>query len=156
MLLVAAGMVAHSLRYRSQTVTGLAFMLGFVTLLTSHLESADGTVVFSLSASVVLAVALVIVTAQRHWAWLELAGLIAVYLCHLTWLTQVPVSYTHLLQHRLDFHLEFAGLLVCTRSYLIESQMSHVHRQNPIASSPRLTSLSGSMKTRPLFVQNAQ
>jgi len=89
MLLVAAGMVAHSLRYRSQTVTGLAFMLGFVTLLTSHLESADGTVVFSLSASVVLAVALVIVTAQRHWAWLELAGLIAVYLCHLTWLTQV-------------------------------------------------------------------
>ncbi|MGD0735916.1 MAG: DUF2339 domain-containing protein [Terracidiphilus sp.] len=89
MLLVAAGMVGHSLRYRSQTVTGLAFMLGFVTLLTSHLESADGTVVFSLAASVVLAVALVIVTAQRHWAWLEFAGLIAVYLCHLTWLTQV-------------------------------------------------------------------
>ena len=29
MLLVAAGMVGHSLRYRSQTVTGLAFMLGF-------------------------------------------------------------------------------------------------------------------------------
>lgn len=89
MLLVATGMVAHSLRYRSQTVTALAFMLGFTTLLTSHLESTDGTVVFSLAASVVLAVALVVVTARRHWVWLELAGLIAVYLCHLTWLTQV-------------------------------------------------------------------
>ena len=89
MLLVAAGMVGHSLRYRSQTVTGLAFMLGFITLLTSHFESADGTVVFSLAASVVLAVALVIVTTQRHWAWLELAGLIAVYASHFVWLTQV-------------------------------------------------------------------
>ncbi|MGD0891140.1 MAG: DUF2339 domain-containing protein [Terracidiphilus sp.] len=95
MLLVAAGMVAHSLRYRSQTVTGLAFMLGFVTLLTSHLESADGTVVFSLAASVVLAVALVIVTTQRHWAWLELAGLIAVYASHFVWLTQVlPANHS--------------------------------------------------------------
>jgi hypothetical protein len=89
MLLVAAGMVAHSLRYNSQTVTGLAFGLGFGTLLTSHLESPGSTVVFSLTASVVLAVALVIVTTLRHWAWLELAGLITVYLSHFVWLTQV-------------------------------------------------------------------
>ena len=89
MLLVAAGMVAHSLRYRSQTVTGLAFMLGFATLLTSQLEAAEGTVVFSLTASLVLALALVVVTTMRHWAWLELAGLGAVYLSHLVWLTRV-------------------------------------------------------------------
>jgi uncharacterized membrane protein len=89
MMVVAAGMVAHSLRYRSQTVTGLAFLLGFVTLLTSHLEGTDGNLVFSLTASVVLAVALVMVTTARHWAWLELGGLIAVYLSHLVWLTKV-------------------------------------------------------------------
>jgi uncharacterized membrane protein len=89
MLLVAAGMVAHSLRYRSQTVTGLAFLLGFATLLTSDLETGGGTVVFSLAASAVLALALVVVTTLRHWTWLELAGLIAVYLNHLVWLTQV-------------------------------------------------------------------
>jgi hypothetical protein len=88
MMAVAAGMVAHSLRYRSQTITGLAFLLGFVTLLTSHLEGTDGNVVFSLTASVVLALALVVVTTVRHWAWLELAGLIAVYLSHLVWLTK--------------------------------------------------------------------
>jgi hypothetical protein len=89
MLLVAAGMVAHSLRYRSQTVTGLAFGLGFATLLTSHLENSDGTVVFSLTAAAVLALALVVVTTLRHWAWLELAGLIAIYLSHFIWLTRV-------------------------------------------------------------------
>jgi len=89
MLLVAAGMVAHSLRYNSQTVTGLAFGLGFGTLLTSHIEASGSNLVFSLAASVVLAIALVIVTTVRHWAWLELAGLIAVYLSHFVWLTQV-------------------------------------------------------------------
>ena len=89
MLIVAAGMVGHSLIYRSQAVTGLAFLLGFATLLTSHLEAAEGTVAFSLSASLVLAVALVVVTTLRHWAWLELAGLAAVYLSHLVWLTRV-------------------------------------------------------------------
>ena len=89
MFAVAAGMVGHSLRYRSQTVTGLAFMLGFATLLTSHMEASNGTVVFSLAGSAVLAVALVVVTTKRHWAVLELAGLAAVYLTHFVWLTQV-------------------------------------------------------------------
>jgi hypothetical protein len=89
MLLVAAGMVAHSLRYRSQTVTGLAFLLGFATLLTSHLEAASGTVVFSLTASAILALGLVVVTTVRHWAVLEAVGLVAVYLSHFVWLTRV-------------------------------------------------------------------
>jgi uncharacterized membrane protein len=89
MMLVAAGMVAHSLRYNSQTITGLAFLLGFVTLLTSHLEAAGGTVVFSLTASAVLAIGLVVVTTLRHWVWLELTGLITVYLTHFVWLARV-------------------------------------------------------------------
>jgi hypothetical protein len=89
MLLVAAGMVAHSLRYRSQTVTGLAFLLGFATLLTSHLQSSDGTVIFSLAGSAVLAVGLVVVTYVRHWAALEAVGVVAVYGSHFVWLTRV-------------------------------------------------------------------
>jgi uncharacterized membrane protein len=89
MLLAAAGMVGHSLRYRSQTVTGLAFLLGFATLLTSHLEASNGTVVFSLTASAVLALGLVVVTTMRHWARLEVAGLAAVYTSHFVWLTLV-------------------------------------------------------------------
>ena len=89
MMLVAAGMVGHSLRYRSQTVTALAFMLGFATLLTSHVEEPTQTVIFSLAASAILAIALVVVTTIRHWAVLELCGLIAVYTSHFVWLTKV-------------------------------------------------------------------
>ncbi len=95
MLIVASGMVAHSLRYRSQTITALAFMLGFATLLTSHLGEPNETVVFSLTASAILAVALVVITTIRHWAVLELCGLIAVYLSHLVWLTKVlPANHS--------------------------------------------------------------
>ena len=89
MLLVAAGMVGHSLRYRSQAVTSLAFMLGFGTLLTSHIENPTQTVAFSLAASAILAIALVVVTTIRHWALLELCGLIAVYASHFVWLNEV-------------------------------------------------------------------
>jgi uncharacterized membrane protein len=89
MLLVAAGMVGHSLRYRSQTITSLAFLLGFGTLLTSHVEQPDQTVVFSLAASAILAIALVVVTTIRHWAVLELCGLVAVYVSHFVWLGRV-------------------------------------------------------------------
>ena len=89
MMLVAAGMVLHSLRYRSQTVTGLAFLLGFATVATSHLESDGGTVVFSLLASAILALGLVVVTTRRHWAWLELAGVAGVMGSHFLWLALV-------------------------------------------------------------------
>jgi len=89
MLLVAAGMMLHSLRYGSQAVTGLAFLLAFATVATSHLESASGTIIFSLVASAVLALGLVIVTTRKHWAKLELAGLIAVMGNHFLWLSLV-------------------------------------------------------------------
>ncbi|HEY1579864.1 MAG TPA: DUF2339 domain-containing protein [Terracidiphilus sp.] len=89
MLLVAAGMVGHSLHYRSQAVTSLAFMLGFGTLLTSHVEEPTQTLVFSLAASAILAIALVVVTTIRHWAVLELCGLVAVYVSHFVWLNEV-------------------------------------------------------------------
>lgn len=98
MLIVAAGMVAHSLRYKSQTVTALAFLLAFATLLTSHLES---QVVFSLAASAVLAVALVIITVRKHWVRLELAGLLAVYLTHFFWLSRVMPD--HNVSHFTEF-----------------------------------------------------
>lgn len=89
MLLVAAGMVGHSLLFRSQTVTSLAFMLGFGTLLTSHIENPTETVAFSLAASAILAIALVVVTTTYHWAVLEFCGLIAVYASHFVWLNEV-------------------------------------------------------------------
>jgi hypothetical protein len=55
MLAVAAAMVAHTLRYRSQVVTGLAFLLAFLTVTISHSN------VYSLSAGAVLAAGMVVI-----------------------------------------------------------------------------------------------
>jgi uncharacterized membrane protein len=80
MLTVAAAMVIHSLKYRSQVVTSLAFLLGFLTVAISHVT------VFSLVAGAILATGLLAVAFQQRWFVLSLGGLIAVYLNHALWL----------------------------------------------------------------------
>lgn len=83
MLLVAAGMVAHSLHYRSQVVTSLAFLLAFVTVGISHVT------LFSLVAGALLAAALICVAYRERWFELALAGLIGAYFNHFLWLTRM-------------------------------------------------------------------
>jgi hypothetical protein len=53
--------VWHTLRYRSQVVTGLAFLLGFLTVTISHSS------VYSLSAGAVLAAGLVLIVGRMKW-----------------------------------------------------------------------------------------
>lgn len=83
MLIVAAGMVAHTLRYRSQVVTGLALMLGFSTVTLSH------DTVYSLTASAVLAAALVAIVRRMQWFELEVFGILATYINHWMWLRPI-------------------------------------------------------------------
>jgi hypothetical protein len=80
MLVVASAMVVHSLKYRSQVVTSLAFLLGFLTVAISHVT------VFSLVAGAILATGLLAVAFRQRWSVLALVGLIAVYLNHALWL----------------------------------------------------------------------
>jgi uncharacterized membrane protein len=89
MLLVAAGMVAHSLLYNSQTVTTLAFLLAFITVGISEIT------LFSLVASVLLATALIYISALENWFALAFAGLIGVYLNHFLWLHRVLANGAH-------------------------------------------------------------
>ncbi len=70
---VSSGMIAHSLRYRSQTVTGLAYFLGFVTLMTAE------TTPLSVVALVPLAASLLYVAHHFRWSHLSLFGLLATY-----------------------------------------------------------------------------
>ncbi|NUN03269.1 MAG: DUF2339 domain-containing protein [Bryobacteraceae bacterium] len=70
---VAVGMVLHSLRYRSEVVTGLAFFIGFVTLV---IAPAPG---FSLPASVPLAAALLFLARRFAWTRMAAAGLVFTY-----------------------------------------------------------------------------
>ena len=83
MMIVAAAMVAHSLRYRSQTATTIAFLLAFLTVGISQVT------LFSLVAGALLAAALATIVARERWFALGLAGLVGVYLNHFLWLQRV-------------------------------------------------------------------
>jgi hypothetical protein len=72
---VAAGMIVHSLHYRSQTVTGLAYVIAFVTLGITDVTP------FSLVALVPLAASLLYIARRFQWSRLTLFSLIA------TWAT---------------------------------------------------------------------
>jgi uncharacterized membrane protein len=67
-------MVAHSLRYRSEPATILAFLFGFVSLNVSPLT------LFSAVASLFLSVSLIAVAYRLSWFRLPLAGVIFTYL----------------------------------------------------------------------------
>ena len=80
MLTVALAMVAHTLRYRSQVVTGIAFLLAYGTVALSNDD------VYSLSAGVILAVGLVAIVIKMEWFELEVFGILSSYASHLYWL----------------------------------------------------------------------
>jgi len=70
---VAAGMILHSLHYKSEVVTGLAYFVGFVTVAISPVSS------FSVLASVPLVGSLLVVAHQFAWIRVMVAGVIATY-----------------------------------------------------------------------------
>jgi len=77
---VAIAMVAHTLRYKSQVVTGLAFLLAFTTVALSQ----DS--VYALSAGVILAAGIVAIALRMGWFELEVFGILASYANHFYWL----------------------------------------------------------------------
>jgi hypothetical protein len=80
MLGVTLAMVAHTLRYRSQLVTGLSFLLAYGTVALSHDD------VYSLAAGVILAIGLVSIVIKMGWFELEVFGILSSYLTHAYWL----------------------------------------------------------------------
>jgi Predicted membrane protein (DUF2339) len=85
LFLVAAAMVVHTLRYESQVVTGLAFLLAFTTVAISQ------NTIYSLSAGAILALGLVAIVHRREWFELEVFGILASYINHFIWLATVIV-----------------------------------------------------------------
>ncbi|HKS21149.1 MAG TPA: DUF2339 domain-containing protein, partial [Thermoanaerobaculia bacterium] len=83
MLVVVAAMVGHTLRFRSQVVTGLAFALAFATVAINRVD------VYSLTANVALAIGFSFVVVRMRWFELEVLGIVATYLNHFLWL--IPV-----------------------------------------------------------------
>lgn len=73
LLVVAGGMIVHSLRYKSQTVTGLAFMAAYVSIAISSLTK------FSAIASIPLLLALLGLAWRFGWGRLAAAGAVFTY-----------------------------------------------------------------------------
>jgi hypothetical protein len=118
MLLVAGVMAAHTLRYRSQFVTGLAFLLGYTTVALSQ------DTVYSLSAGVVLAIGLVSIVLKMGWFELEVFGILSSYLNHLYWLYRIlGIEGAHG-RHFQEYHASLALLFF----YWITFRLSYVFR----------------------------
>jgi uncharacterized membrane protein len=73
LLTVASGMILHSLRYRSQTVTGLAYFIAFATLALTE------STTFSVLALIPLAASLLMLAYRFDWFKMAVFGLFATY-----------------------------------------------------------------------------
>jgi uncharacterized membrane protein len=74
LLAVAAGMIVHSLKYRSQTVTALAYFLAFLTLAIADVTTFAVIMLIPLTAS------LLYIAYRNQWRHVALFGLVATYL----------------------------------------------------------------------------
>ncbi len=96
LLVVAVAMAAHTLRYKSQFVTGLSFLLGYTTVALSFSEIPSGSLsganestVYGLVAGGFLAIGLVTIVLRMGWFELEVFGILSSYLNHLYWLYKI-------------------------------------------------------------------
>src|SRR6266436_750192 len=116
MLIVAVAMALHTLRYRSQFVTGLAFLLGYTTVALSQ------DTVYSLSAGVFLAIGLVLIVLKMGWFELEVFGILSSYLNHLYWLYRIlgieGAHGRHFPEYRASLALLFFYWLTFRISYI--------------------------------------
>ncbi len=118
MLAVAIAMGVHTLRYKSQFVTGLAFLLGYTTVALSQ------DTVYSLTAGVMLAIGLVVIILKMGWFELEVFGILASYLNHLYWLYRILGIQGAHGRNFPEFHASFALLFF----YWLIFRISYVAR----------------------------
>lgn len=129
MLIVAAAMIRHSLRYDSQLTTGFAFLLGFYAIGANHgtgSESAAG-----LLAGPVLAGGMIYLTLRRNWFELDVFGILAAYVTHFLWLLPlVKQDAAGHVQHFAGYEYSVAALITYWVLYRASYLMRTVHDAN--------------------------
>ena len=141
MLAVAVTMVLHTLRYRSQVVTGLAFLLAFLTVTISHSN------VYSLSAGAVLAAGMVVIVGFMQWFELEMFGILASYLNHYLWLRPI-IEPMHGKRHPFP---EFVASAAILSLYWLIFRLSYVFRR-PRAQEKERTSTAAALLNTALLL----
>jgi uncharacterized membrane protein len=137
LFLVAAVMVFHTLRYDSQVVTGLAFLLAFFTVGISQ------DTIYSLSAGAILALGLIAVVHRRRWFELEVFGILAAYVNHFIWLTRVVIPAAG--HHRMFPEFVPSTVLLCL--YWATYRWSYIARRIDNATEERVSTLAALLNT---------
>src|SRR5258708_8160133 len=123
MLIVAIAMAGHTLRYRSQFVTGLAFLLGYTTVALSQ------DTVYGLTAGAILAIGLVSIVLKMGWFELEVFGILSSYLNHLYWLYRIlgieGAHGRHFQEYHASLLLLFFYWLTFRISYIARNIKTH-------------------------------
>jgi len=83
---IATGMIIHSLRYKSQTLTAITYFIAFATIVISIKFAYQYQTFFSLIATAVLAVSILFIIRKMQWYWLAVFGTIACYVTYFIWL----------------------------------------------------------------------
>jgi Predicted membrane protein (DUF2339) len=134
---VAAAMVVHTLRYDSQVVTGLAFLLAFTTVAISQ------NTFYSLSAGAILAIGLVAIVHRRQWFELEIFGILASYGNHFLWLVNVIVPMAG--HHRM--FPEFVPSTVLLTLYWAIYRWSYIARRIQSVTQENISTLAAILNT---------
>src|SRR5215470_14180623 len=142
LFIVATVMVVHTLRYDSQVVTGLAFLLAFTTVTISQ------NTIYSLSAGVILAVGLVAIVHRRGWFELEVFGVLASYLNHFVWLTRMVIPFSGL--HRMFPEFIPSCVLLCL--YWAVYRWSYVARRIQRESQETISTVAAILNTSLLLL----
>jgi len=137
LFLVAAVMVVHTLRYDSQVVTGLAFLLAFTTVAISQ------NTIYSLSAGSILALGLVTIVHRRRWFELEIFGILASYINHFIWLSTVIVPMAG--HHRMFPEFVPSTVLLCL--YWATYRWSYIARRIDNTNQERISTLAALLNT---------
>jgi len=115
MLIVAIAMAGHTLRYRSQFVTGLAFLLGYTTVALSQ------DTVYGLTAGAILAIGLVSIVLKMGGSSLKYRHSLQL-LNHLYWLFRIlgieGAHGRHFPEYRASLALLFFYWLTFRISYI--------------------------------------
>ena len=137
MLAVALAMVVHTLRYRSQVVTGIAFLLAYGTVALSNDD------VYSLSAGVILAIGLVAIVIKMGWFELEVFGILSSYGNHLYWLYRLLGPNGAEGRAFPDYHASTAILLF----YWITYRISYIVRKTKSPSEEHISTAAALLNT---------
>jgi hypothetical protein len=112
LLAVVAAMVRHTLKYKSQFVTGAAFLLGFVAIGMNPMPP------YNLIAGALLIAGMTTIILRYGWYELEVFGILASYLNHFYWLYHVKHDPQANFPHIASLALVIGYWVIFRTSYL--------------------------------------